>query len=995
MISSLWKQVVLTTGLALLAFPQGLDTTATKEDWEEINFAQGSSILSDGYPSLLRLAELLKKNPGYKVKLEGHGDDRGSDRQNEKLGMARANAVKAFLQKYGAAPNQVETSTRGRKAPKGRGRSVEAQFMNRRVNVTAYDDKGRVVGDGGGSLCDTLDALQKQLDDMKKKADNSGQVLSKLDKLDDIWNMLRDMKNQNDGLRAELDALKRGQSETDKKISELPKPLSSSEVATITETSATEAINKTTVPRFTLLGINAGVDDSGKLTFSGKARYFAPFKNNWAFQGQGEYLYFRDRKEGQFDLGMVYRYKNFQPGLFGSFKNVQINDLRAGGTLGQAALTMDYIFSRGKVGVFGTKAFLDNRVLTSTFLTRTLEIQNVLKAIDQVGAQTTLALVKDVYLEGNIGYLKSYGNADRPGGTLRFVFPLNQKLAFTLEGGMNETLLARSHNGRVVAGLQFGNFIRPKDFKDSPYAVPADVPRVRYEILTRRVRNGNEAPVADAGPDQIGVQPGDITLDGSASFDPEGDAIRFQWTQIAGPAVSIAGATTSKAVFGATEGNTYGFRLTVTDDKGASSVARVNVTTARTPAVRILSFKATPQQIRAGESSTLTWAVENADSVTIDGIGNVNAVGGNSTVSPQQTTTYRLTARNRLGEVSETVTVAVQRPDVRIIFFQASPMTLVAGQSSTLSWQTENAETVDITGIGRVAQGGTTVVTPTENTTYVLTARNAFGAVTAQVAVQVNPAPMPRVVRFSAAPIEIVAGETSTLVWQVENATDVSISPSVGEVALTGSTTVTPTTTTTYTLVARNASGEVTATATVTVFPALRILNFTANPATSTTAGGPVTLQWTTEGATEAAIDGIGAVQVNGSVVVNPQTTTTYTLRAFGRRGSLAARVEVVVRPTTPPIGSGPVADAGPDQVTLLREIKLDGSRSVSPDGLVIGFSWRALGRQPELILGADTATPTVRFANLAFGEYIFELTVTDSRGAFAKDTTRVFFGAY
>ena len=32
----------------------------------------------------------------------------------------------------------------------------------------------------------------------------------------------------------------------------------------------------------------------------------------------------------------------------------------SGGTLGQAALTLDYIFPLGRVGVFGTKAFLDN-----------------------------------------------------------------------------------------------------------------------------------------------------------------------------------------------------------------------------------------------------------------------------------------------------------------------------------------------------------------------------------------------------------------------------------------------------------------------------------------------------------------------------------------------------------------------------------------------------------------------------------------------------------
>ncbi len=37
----------------------------TKEDWEEINFEFNSSILSDGYPSLLRLADLLSQHQDY------------------------------------------------------------------------------------------------------------------------------------------------------------------------------------------------------------------------------------------------------------------------------------------------------------------------------------------------------------------------------------------------------------------------------------------------------------------------------------------------------------------------------------------------------------------------------------------------------------------------------------------------------------------------------------------------------------------------------------------------------------------------------------------------------------------------------------------------------------------------------------------------------------------------------------------------------------------
>ena len=75
--------LTLTAIAALMMIPsmsaQGLDTRASKDDWEDINFEFDSAVLSDGFPSLLRMAELLKANPAFKVKIEGHGDGIGSD----------------------------------------------------------------------------------------------------------------------------------------------------------------------------------------------------------------------------------------------------------------------------------------------------------------------------------------------------------------------------------------------------------------------------------------------------------------------------------------------------------------------------------------------------------------------------------------------------------------------------------------------------------------------------------------------------------------------------------------------------------------------------------------------------------------------------------------------------------------------------------------------------------------------------------------------------
>lgn len=73
----------------------------------------------------------------------------------------------------------------------------------------------------------------------------------------------------------------------------------------------------------------------------------------------------------------------------------------------------------------------------------------------------------------------------------------------------------------------------------------------------------------------------------------------------------------------------------------------------------ITSFLANPQVIDAGGTSTLTWAVSDATTVTISpGVGSV-ALIGTFVVIPQETTTYTLTASNAAGNVTANVDVTV------------------------------------------------------------------------------------------------------------------------------------------------------------------------------------------------------------------------------------------------------------------------------------------------------------------------------------------------
>jgi peptidoglycan-associated lipoprotein len=80
------------------------------------------------------------------------------------------------------------------------------------------------------------------------------------------------------------------------------------------------------------------------------------------------------------------------------------------------------------------------------------------------------------------------------------------------------------------------------------------------------------------------------------------------------------------------------------------------------------------------------------------------------------------------------------------------------------------------------------------------------------------PAPAPTA-SLTANPNTINAGQSTTLIWKTDYATDVSIDQ-LGKVDPSGSSTVTPTESTTYRLVAKNDTGTQEATARVTVTPA-------------------------------------------------------------------------------------------------------------------------------------------------------------------------------
>lgn len=88
----------------------------------------------------------------------------------------------------------------------------------------------------------------------------------------------------------------------------------------------------------------------------------------------------------------------------------------------------------------------------------------------------------------------------------------------------------------------------------------------------------NQAPTANAGPDQTVLLGSQVILNGGTSFDPDNSPspLSFAWTQTAGPTVTLTGATAAPTFTPVTAGS-YTFSLVVSDGVAQSSPDSVTI----------------------------------------------------------------------------------------------------------------------------------------------------------------------------------------------------------------------------------------------------------------------------------------------------------------------------------------------------------------------------------------------------------------------------------
>ena len=117
---------------------QPLDTVSTIT----INFAQNSDKTIDEESGKIKeLSDMLKANPNQCLQITGHTCNWGTHRNNLRVGLKRANSVKAKLSTQGAPVNQIITESKGEAEPLVPNTSEANRKKNRRVEIKVVNCK--------------------------------------------------------------------------------------------------------------------------------------------------------------------------------------------------------------------------------------------------------------------------------------------------------------------------------------------------------------------------------------------------------------------------------------------------------------------------------------------------------------------------------------------------------------------------------------------------------------------------------------------------------------------------------------------------------------------------------------------------------------------------------------------------------------------------------------------------------------------------------------
>jgi hypothetical protein len=507
--------------------------------------------------------------------------------------------------------------------------------------------------------------------------------------------------------------------------------------------------------------------------------------------------------------------------------------------------------------------------------------------------------------------------------------------------GPNASSLSGTTSATLNAsGLITGTYVYKLQVTDNAGLTDTDFIKV-----TVSTTGANVSPVANAGADKVITLPTTSTSFTGSATDSDGTISTYSWTKISGGAATLAGATTSTLSLTGLAGGAYVFRLTVTDNKGATNSDDVNLIVNALPTVSAGSDKSITLPTNSvaiqgtasdpdGSISTYTWAMTTGTAGTLSGTSSstLNASG-----LVQGSYVFRLTVKDDRGASSS--------DDVKV--------TVLANTS---------------TNVAPVADAGAdrNISLPTNSLAITATGTDSDGTIASYAWTKVSggTATLSGATTNTLSLSGLVAGSYVFRVTVTDNGgstdyDDVTVFVNNPPVVSTGAdfSITLPTNSTSIQATASDTDGS--------------ISTYLWKMTTGT--GG------TLSGTTTSKLTATGLVE--GPYVFRLTVTDNLGASKFDD-----VKVTVLADPNP---NTAPVAEAGDDQAISLptNSITFTGTGS-DTDGTIATYSWTKISGGTATLNGITT--PTLLVTDLVAGTYVFRMTVTDNEGSSDFDDVSV-----
>ncbi len=529
-----------------------------------------------------------------------------------------------------------------------------------------------------------------------------------------------------------------------------------------------------------------------------------------------------------------------------------------------------------------------------------------------------------------------YGAGFDPDGTI-------VSYAWVKISGGAATLTNANKPTLTASGLTAGQYTFGLTVTDDKGATDDDV-----AIVTVSSAGTNLSPTASAGSDKIIKLPQTNTLLDGSGTDQDGTVTTFAWSQVSGAAATIASPTTPSTGIGGLALGDYVFRLTVTDNLGATDYNDVLVRVVSATNNLPPNVDAGPDVVIYSPQTTLTLNATASDDGTIVAMQWTKLSGPAATLS--NGTTLSLGLSNLVeGAYSFQLLVTDNNGasvfdivNVSVLPAAFQPPVVDAGPDVTITLPS-NSVTLNGSASSPTGTISTTVWTQTLGPAVTLTNANTLN-------LTVNSMPVGTYV-FKLTATDNSGSTASDNVQVIVNPVPLNQAPIVS--AGTNTSIQLPTNSTPLTGTATDSDGTVASVAWTQV-------------------SGPNTATLQTPATLTAAASNLIA------------GTYTFKLSATDNQGAVGSSTVLILVSDVAPL-PGPTVDAGQDTTLTLPDnsVSIVGI-AMDPSGTIQTYEWEQVsGDQADFTV---TNGNILNLTDLKLGAYTFKLTVTDDSQLSASD---------